>query len=213
MKAKLFGALAALVVYCLGSSLACASTIVLDFEDGIQNGLSPVHNYTVGGFQFIFSDAYYDDRTTFASFFPWALSGHMAITQFGPLGNFPPIVVSFSLPVTDVSIRVLGGAPAANVITSFLRAYGPGDVLLASDSYTNDNIIYSGLLSVSAPDIVKVELDGQLWFNSDNGIQASFDDLTVTPTPLPAALPLFATGLGALGLLARRRKRKQIATA
>lgn len=30
-------------------------------------------------------------------------------------------------------------------------------------------------------------------------------------TPLPAALPLFATGLGALGLLSWRRKRKQIA--
>lgn len=30
----------------------------------------------------------------------------------------------------------------------------------------------------------------------------------VAPTPLPAALPLFATGLGALGLLGRRRKRK-----
>jgi len=30
----------------------------------------------------------------------------------------------------------------------------------------------------------------------------------VDPTPLPAALPLFATGLGALGLLAKRRKRK-----
>ena len=30
-------------------------------------------------------------------------------------------------------------------------------------------------------------------------------------TPLPAALPLFAGGLGVIGLLARRRKRKQIA--
>jgi len=30
-------------------------------------------------------------------------------------------------------------------------------------------------------------------------------------TPLPAALPLFATGLGALGLLGWRRKRKSAA--
>lgn len=31
---------------------------------------------------------------------------------------------------------------------------------------------------------------------------------TLTPTPLPAALPLFASGLGVIGLLARRRKRQ-----
>jgi hypothetical protein len=31
---------------------------------------------------------------------------------------------------------------------------------------------------------------------------------TITTTPLPAALPLFATGLGALGLLGWRRKRQ-----
>jgi hypothetical protein len=33
------------------------------------------------------------------------------------------------------------------------------------------------------------------------------------PTPLPAALPLFATGLGALGLYGWRRKRKSISAA
>jgi hypothetical protein len=35
-------------------------------------------------------------------------------------------------------------------------------------------------------------------------------DLTFTPvtTPIPAALPLFASGLGALGLFSWRRKRK-----
>jgi hypothetical protein len=35
----------------------------------------------------------------------------------------------------------------------------------------------------------------------------------VETTPLPAALPLFATGLGALGLLGWRRKRKAVAVA
>jgi hypothetical protein len=54
------------------------------------------------------------------------------------------------------------------------------------------------------------------------GVSAAYDPLieltsfTVTPvsaTPLPAALPLFATGLGALGLLGWRRKRKAQLTA
>jgi hypothetical protein len=32
--------------------------------------------------------------------------------------------------------------------------------------------------------------------------------LAAGPVPLPAALPLFAAGLGAMGLMSRRRKRK-----
>jgi hypothetical protein len=39
------------------------------------------------------------------------------------------------------------------------------------------------------------------------------DTLIISATPLPAALPLFATGLGVMGLLARRRKRKPAADA
>jgi len=45
----------------------------------------------------------------------------------------------------------------------------------------------------------------------DNRIAKDFyiSGATVSPVPLPGALPLFATGLGALGLLGWRRKKKQ----
>jgi len=53
-------------------------------------------------------------------------------------------------------------------------------------------------------------------YNTQDGIDRTvyWDNLTnsdVSPTPLPAALPLFASGLGAMGLLGWRRKRKNAA--
>jgi hypothetical protein len=51
-----------------------------------------------------------------------------------------------------------------------------------------------------------------VWPDGDfSGTQAatfSFDGPKVSATPLPAALPLFASGFGLVGYLARRRKRK-----
>jgi hypothetical protein len=47
----------------------------------------------------------------------------------------------------------------------------------------------------------------QRTFGGDK-IALTFVETSTTATPLPAALPLFATGLGALGLLGWRRKRK-----
>ena len=49
------------------------------------------------------------------------------------------------------------------------------------------------------------------WYGYDAGADAPKLDITYSvsaSTPLPAALPLFASGLGALGLLGWRRKRK-----
>jgi hypothetical protein len=55
----------------------------------------------------------------------------------------------------------------------------------------------------------------QLSFNEmiSGGDGFAFDYAAISPiiAPLPAALPLFATGLGALGLLGWRRKKKAIA--
>jgi hypothetical protein len=54
-------------------------------------------------------------------------------------------------------------------------------------------------------------------FYYDNELEDASGTITSTlapaATPIPAALPLFASGLGAIGLLARRRKRKAQAVA
>ncbi len=61
-----------------------------------------------------------------------------------------------------------------------------------------------------------VRFPGDTDFGATAFIEYTFSGGTgvwaVADTPLPAALPLFATGLGALGLLARRRKRKNATT-
>jgi hypothetical protein len=44
--------------------------------------------------------------------------------------------------------------------------------------------------------------------NDTGGFEVADISATLIATPLPAALPLFATGLGALGLLGWRRKRR-----
>jgi len=46
-----------------------------------------------------------------------------------------------------------------------------------------------------------------LYYVSANGLPSVLD-VEASTTPLPAALPLFAGGLGVVGLLARRKKRK-----
>ena len=48
-------------------------------------------------------------------------------------------------------------------------------------------------------------------YNSDPTVLTNGVTGEAVPTPLPAALPLFATGLGVMGLLGWRRKRKNAA--
>ena len=46
-----------------------------------------------------------------------------------------------------------------------------------------------------------------------DGSDTTFDFEPASATPIPAAFPLFATGFGVMGLLARRKKKKQMAVA
>jgi hypothetical protein len=189
---------------------SAANAGVIDFEDGSApvNGPVPVHSYSVDGIQVSFANATYS-----------ALSGAqpagMAISQFGPSGNFPLITVTFDQPVIAVSVLAIGGCAATCDVTNWLRAYGAGDVLLATDTQPvfGANLV---TLTAAAPDIVKVTLDGQRWNDAFSGFHSAFDNLSVTPT---AAVPGPIAGAGLPGLLLAgggflawwRRKRKAAA--
>jgi hypothetical protein len=64
------------------------------------------------------------------------------------------------------------------------------------------------VLGLNTISIIMQNGDG-LW----DGVRVSFSDVQgiTAATPLPAALPMFAGGLGALGMLGWRRKRKAAA--
>src|SRR5262249_36873363 len=122
-------------------------------------------------------------------------------------------------------------------ITLAPASFGPfgGDLLVGNFSFDHSSItaldpITLALLGSIVIDVGSGNTAGGLWFlgfgqagnnGSPNtlyftdGINGERDGLfgAINPVPLPGALPLFATGLGALGLLSWRRKRKTQAAA
>lgn len=116
----------------------------------------------------------------------------------------------------------------------------PGFVLKAVSASAGPNILglNAGAETVISPDPAKTAFDAIVGFNPsfvlvDPEFEFTYEfDTTLTTglysgdqlamldnfqffqaTPIPAALPLFATGLGALGLLGWRRRRKAAAVA
>ena len=109
-----------------------------------------------------------------------------------------------------------------NAVLNCCAAGRPDAAIIVTNTYfgdtlaTLDSIAYGsttfGLLTVHSSG---VEIGD--WNNNGQTIPAQADIQSITintaTTPLPAALPLFASGLGALGLLGWRRKRKAAALA
>jgi hypothetical protein len=85
------------------------------------------------------------------------------------------------------------------------NGYKSGTALSESSTYDNVTIAGLGL----APGTYK-----WTWGNLvDQSFTLEIGETNVSTTPIPAALPLLASGLGALGLLGRCRKRKAQAVA
>jgi len=130
--------------------------------------------------------------------------------------------VTVSLPTTysisEFALNLQGGSVdnGAFSVSTGARSYGTyGPFNTVLDGQFGNNLTFT--ISNFAG-LFNVEVDNQpIWFAAmvEKGFSAQtlIADLPAPTTPLPAALPLFATGLGAMGLLGWRRKRKAQAAA
>jgi hypothetical protein len=123
---------------------------------------------------------------------PNALFWHEVKVPNGPPNDYgPELNTVTNLPLGNFSLRI---DVQGNLYSAYLNGSSTPATTFVSDLFA------SGYTGVYDHDV----------FN--NGAQ-SFDNFLITTlpleTPLPAALPLFATGLGALGLLGWRTKLKR----
>jgi outer membrane lipase/esterase len=105
---------------------------------------------------------------------------------------------------------VLPGVPGPNTGSACESASGTGWGQFCADT-TTPSPDYSDLRSVDSEQ-TSFWSDDQHFSAAGQLIEANYEfgliQADINTTPLPAALPLFATGLGAMGLLGWRRKQK-----
>lgn len=133
------------------------------------------------------------------------------ITFGTPVSN--PVMAIWSLGLTDVPLSFVfdqaftieSGGPSAEHGGSTVTAFG----LILNGTEGNGTIMFQGTFSQISWTNPNAEVynDGQ----SQGRFGFTVGDASVAETPLPAALPLFAGGLGLIGLLARRRKQRHAA--
>jgi hypothetical protein len=152
-----------------------------------------------------------DTAFSFLAIYPF---GGQPQVQFAPIN---PGQLNFSLDFTGVDpalldaafieIRMDIGTQGNN--TQYVNIVGP-----VQGGTDDEGLLLGGTLQLF--DITKwaFATDGTpialSYFADIPGVQGTLSiDFVGTATPLPGALPLFASGLGVVGFLAKRRKRKR----
>jgi hypothetical protein len=188
------------------TSTAYAATVEIDFDE-LTPGIDVGATYAASGVTFVDARVY-------------SIAGLVGGSQ--PYGIVHSALVTEPVPTNP--IKAIFSSDVASVSLTGINVGANGFLLKAFDSQTGGALLDSEqvfgtdagsgqffTLTVAAAGIRRVEFS--LVQNTIND-GLVFDDFSFeTAVPLPASLPLFATGVGALGLLGWRRKKKATALA
>jgi hypothetical protein len=96
----------------------------------------------------------------------------------------------------------------ATLFASGHEPFGPGSTATGSFQLFVDNVLHTVLFSDANNELLNFTGLSFAFMEGSNQPLFYVSALEFQPTPIPGALPLFVSGLGAMGLLLRRRKRK-----
>jgi hypothetical protein len=131
--------------------------------------------------------------------------GIMSNASGSPSGSF----------ISGDSSNIMPGAGPIN-LTSLNWSLAAGTYWLVAVANVGSSLAWQGQTNTGFTWAFTFTGDGTSGWNNTSLLpvpMALISDVAVPSVPLPAAFPLFATGLGALGLLGWRRKRKQLSAA
>ena len=204
-----------------------ANALVVLSGSEVLDNIAPANGVTGVSIDRVLSDGF-ASRWDFVKAYPGTTQANGPFADsvlFGP-PPFDAYVISFAPNATqqiyyEIKFTILGNSPTS---AAYLDAFDPMNV---ATNYLGD--IGGPVMNSTYQVIVPPGHSLAVAFLDDGSVPnfegssytfsiAAFSDPNrgenfAADTPLPAALPLFATGLGALGLLGWRRKRKAAALA
>jgi hypothetical protein len=201
--------IAAMVAVASATS-ASANTVVINFDNvdtsaGSVSGASAI-SY-LAGYGITFSTS--SPITPTIEHYPSWMNVVSGPNEFGTFGiaTAYSYEMSFATPLNSLSFT-RPGLGSATMSSWTATAYSATNALLST---AGEGITYSyspaATFTLNGTDIAYVIFTDNAY--NFAGTNFRLDNLTLdSTTPLPAALPLFASGLGGLGLLTWRRKRK-----
>ena len=180
-----------------------------DFSVGLVNGQTIHGSFSYDPASASTASSPFFDSASYAATFSFTIP---SLTISAPAANAS--AVDFFAPLADDAFGVgsflaLSSPPPGHTISLAFNIALAGPGALASIAPAAFNL--ADFSTQSQFFLVQTDLASGQFFGQS---QLVFDLTSITAeTPLPAALPMFLGGAGLLGLLARRRKQKRVATA